>query len=84
MMKAPDYITKMMATGGNLIADQTSYSTTRRWMIKGKEKVKKFRYKLPFDNHFQYHHAVDDHNNLHNALPSWGDPAMGVESLCNC
>ena len=26
-----------------------------------------------FDNHFWYHHAVEDHNNLHHALSSWKD-----------
>ena len=30
MMKEPDYVMKMMATGGNLIADQSCHSTTRR------------------------------------------------------
>ena len=35
--------------------------------------VKKFKYKLPFDCHFRYCHAVDDHNNLSHALPSIED-----------
>ena len=32
--------------------------------------VKKFKYKLPFDCRFCYHHVVDAHNNLRHALPS--------------
>ena len=35
--------------------------------------VKKFKYKLPFDWHFCSHLAVEDHNNLRNALPSIED-----------
>ena len=38
--------------------------------------VKKFKYKLPFDWHFCSHHAVEDHNNLRNALPSIEDTWM--------
>ena len=32
----PDYIIKMMATGGNLILDKTCHSTTRCWMTNSK------------------------------------------------
>ncbi len=73
MMKEPDYIMKMMATGGNLIADQTCCSTNRCWMTGGEENVKEFWYKLPFDYHFHYCHAVDNHNNLCHVLPSLED-----------
>ena len=35
--------------------------------------MKKIKYNLPFDWHFCSHHAVEDHNNLRNALPSIED-----------
>ena len=35
--------------------------------------VKKFKYKLLFDFHFCFHHAVDEHNNLRHTLPSIAD-----------
>ena len=38
--------------------------------------MKKFKYKLPFDWHFCSRHAVEDHNNLRNALPSIEDTWM--------
>ena len=38
--------------------------------------MKKFKYKLPFDWHFGSHHAVEDHNNLRNALLSIEDTWM--------
>ena len=31
--------------------------------------MKRFVYKFPFDWHFRFRHAVDDHNNLCHALP---------------
>ncbi len=30
---------------------------------------RKFKYTCPYDWHFRYHHVVDDHNNLRNAMP---------------
>ena len=72
-MKEPDYTMKMMATSGSLMADETCRSKTRRWMEGGAEKTKEFAYTLPFDHHFHYRHAVDDHNNLRHSLPSWED-----------
>ena len=38
--------------------------------------VKKFRYNLPFDWNFCYHHAVDDHKNPRHVLSSVGDTWM--------
>ena len=38
--------------------------------------VKRFKYKLPFDWRFCYRHAINDHNNLKNALPSIEDTWM--------
>ena len=45
----------------------------RRRKENGENVVKKFKYKLPFDWHFRYRHAVDDHNNLRHSLPSIED-----------
>ncbi len=63
-MKEPDYVMKMMATGGSLIADDSCRSTSCRWIEGGVQTTKESTYTLPFDNRFRYHHAVDDHNNL--------------------
>jgi hypothetical protein len=72
-MKEPDYTMKMMATSGSLMADDSCRTTSRRWVENGTEKTKEFSYTLPFDHHFRYRHAVDDHNNLRHSLPSWED-----------
>ena len=60
----------MMATGGKLVADDSCKTTICKWMESGLEVVKEFVYTLPFDRHFRYRHAVDDHNNL---CHSWED-----------
>ena len=74
IMKEPDYTMKMMVTSGS----QTCRSTIRRWMEGGVEMTKEFAYTLPFytlpfDHHFWYRHAVNDHNNLRHSLRSWED-----------
>ena len=68
-MKEPDYVMRMMATGGALRSDNTCRETSRRV---GGETVR-FSYTLPYEWHFKYRHAVDDHNNLRHALPSLED-----------
>ena len=68
-MKKPNYVMCMMATGGALIADETCKMATQGM---GRDKVH-FRYTLPYDWHFRYRHAVDDHNNLCHSLPSLED-----------
>ena len=72
-MKEPDYVMRMMATGGALLANKNCKEATRSWMQDGIEKLAKFKYAKPFDWHFKYRHAVDDHNNLRHALPSIED-----------
>ena len=64
---------RMMANGGRLLVDETCKGTVRRWKENGEDVVKKFKYKLPFDLHFCYCCAVDDHNNLRHTLPSIED-----------
>ena len=75
-LKEPDYVMRIMAIGGRLLADDTCKKTVRRWKVNGEDVVKKFNYKLPFDWYFCYRHAVDDHNNLRHALPSIEDTRM--------
>jgi hypothetical protein len=72
-MKEPDYVMKMMATGGALLADDTCKEAARTWKEGGVEKSKKFNYTKPIDWHFKYRHAVDDHNNLRHGLPAIED-----------
>ena len=68
-MKEPDYVMKMMATGGSLTANDSCHTTSRSWIEGGVPKCKDFTHTQPFDHHFRYPHAVDDHNNLRHSLP---------------
>lgn len=72
-MKEPDYVMRMMATGGLLAALDSCKMAKRRWREGGVDCSRTFQYTCPFDWHFRYRHAVDDHNNLHHALPSIED-----------
>jgi hypothetical protein len=68
-IKEPNYVMRMMATGGPNSADESCKTTTCTWK-RGNEKISTtFQYPRPFDWHFRYWHAVDDHNNLRHALP---------------
>ena len=69
-MKDPNYVMRMMATGGRLLADDTCKETVRILIENGEDAVKKFNYKLTFDWHYHYRHAVNNHNNLSHELPS--------------
>ncbi len=60
---------KIMATGGALFSDESCRGTMREWEGNSSE----FQYTLPFDWHFRFRHAVDDHNNLRHKLPSVED-----------
>ena len=68
-MKEPDYVMRMMASGGPLSVTTGCRTTTRR--VDGT--TTSFQYTCPYDWHFRYRHAVDDHNNLRHALPSLED-----------
>jgi hypothetical protein len=72
-MKEPDYVMRMMATVGPLAVIDTCKEALRKWTEGGIEVVRRFKYACPFDWHFCYCHAVDDHNNLRHALPSIED-----------
>ena len=69
-LKEPSYIMKMMATGGPLLANDSCGEQKRRWTEGGVERVGTFRFPCPYDWHYKFRHAVDDHNNLRHALPS--------------
>ena len=68
-MKEPDYVMKIMATYGELTAKDGQKESIRKY-TSGGEQVGKNQYTLPFSNHFDYWHRVDDHNNLCHSLPS--------------
>ena len=68
-MKEPGYMMRMMVTDGPLALYKTYKETVRKWMEGGLEVVCQFRYPCPFNWHFRYCHAVNDHNNLRHGLP---------------
>jgi len=63
-MKEPNYVMRMMVTGGPNSADDSCKTATRTWKRGNEEISTTFQYPRPFDWHFRYWHAVDDHNNL--------------------
>ena len=69
-LKEPSYVMKMMATGGPLISNDTCKMQTRTWTEDGVQCGKSFQFSLPYDWHYKYRHAVDDHNKLRHSLPS--------------
>ena len=69
-LKEPSYVMKMMATGGPLVVTDECKPQKRYWTEGGLERVKDTQLPLPYDWHYKYRHAVDDHNNLRHALPS--------------
>jgi len=69
-LKEPGYIMKMMATGGQLISNDTCKMQTRTWTKDGVQCGKSFQFPLPYYWHYKYWHAVDDHNNLRHSLSS--------------
>ena len=80
-MKDPNYVMRMMATGGRLLADDTCTETVIRWKENGEDVVNNFKYKLPFDWNFRYCHAVYEHNNSRHAMSSIEDNIINF-SLC--
>jgi hypothetical protein len=47
-MKEPDYVMRMMASGGLFAAYETSREAVRKWMEDGIEVVRRFKYACPF------------------------------------
>ena len=81
-MKGPNYAMKIMSTGGRILADDICKGTIRRQKENVEDAVKKFKYKIPFDWHFSYHHAFDDRNNMSHALLSNEDTWMTDGQEC--
>ena len=69
-MKEPDYIMKIMSTYGGLNVNDGQRESMRKYFKDGTEVEKRFQYAIPFSNHFDYRHIVDDHNNLRHSMPS--------------
>ncbi len=69
-LKEPSYIMKMMATGGPLLANESCKEQKRRWIEGGVDTAGTFQFPCPYDWHYKFRHAVNDHNNLRHALPS--------------
>ncbi len=61
---------KMMAMGGPLIPNESCKLQRRRFKEGGVEVTRTFQFPLPYDWHYKFRHAVDDHNNLHHSIPS--------------
>ena len=72
-MKEPNCVMKIIDTCGHLLADDTCKYTVIIWKENGEDVVKKFKYELPYNLHYRYNHAVDNHNNLRHTLPSIED-----------
>lgn len=68
-MKELDYVMRIMATVGVLATDNTCWKMHHEV---GPDLIT-FQYCMPFDWHFHYHHAVDDHNTPCHSLPSLED-----------
>ena len=60
---------KMMAMGGPLLANESCGEQKWKWTEGGVERVQTFRFPCPYNSHYKFRHAVDNHNNLHHALP---------------
>ena len=67
-MEDPNYVTRVMATGGRIFSDDTCKEDVRLWKENGEDAINKLKYNLPFDCNFSYCHMFDDHNNLRNSL----------------
>ncbi len=72
-MKDPNYIMKMMATGGGLFSGDGCPEVSRTWKSGAETVWAVFHYTNPYHWHFKYQHVVDDHNNLRHAMPSLED-----------
>jgi hypothetical protein len=58
-----------MASWGPLIANETCKDQRQKYMEDVVKVSRTFQFPLPYDWHYRFRHADDDHNNLHHALP---------------
>ena len=72
-MKEPDYVIKLMATGGKNEKSALNKLTTWEWKVNGKKVTTTLNYPYPAKWHYKYRQAIDDHNNLRHAVPSIKD-----------
>ncbi len=68
-MKEHDYMMQIMAMGG-LFCTIFLKEVKSVWSDGGSEQTMSFQYTKPFELHFCYHHATDDHDNLCHTIPS--------------
>ena len=62
---------KIMSTYGGLTVPQNQKESKRVYKNHAGETHRyTFKYTEPFANHFDFRHAVDDHNNLRHGLPA--------------
>lgn len=69
-MKEPDYVMKILSTYGGLMGNEWQKESICKYKVGNEEITTTFKYKIPFSNHFDYRHVVDDHNNIRHQVPS--------------
>lgn len=69
-MKEPEYVMKIMSTYGGLLENDHQKESLRKYKVDGEDREKRFKYTIPFSNHFDYRHMVDDHNSIRHQVPS--------------
>ena len=69
VMMEPNYTLKIMGMASHLLV-MDDWVHMRKWMENGVTKIVSFQYHEPFSLYFTYQHVVDNHNNLHHAVPS--------------
>ena len=69
-MKEPEYVMKIMSTYGGLLENDGQKDSVRKYKVDGEGKETTFKYTIPFSNHFNYRHIVDDHNGIRHQVPS--------------
>ena len=69
-MKEPKYVVKIMSTYGGLLENDGQKDSVRKYRVDGEDKETTFKYTIPFSNHFDYRHIVDDHNAIRHQVPS--------------
>ena len=63
-------VLKVMATGGPLGVTDSCKWAKRKWREGDRDVLTEIQYAAPYDWHFRYRHAVDNHSNLRHAMPS--------------
>jgi hypothetical protein len=82
-MKEPDYIMRMMVAGGPLTADESCRTAKQVWKEGWENLLGTFQYTWPFDWHFKYRNAIDDHINLCHAVPAIEESSVTKHWECH-